>query len=589
MRKRTILVLAILSISLAPAASAAPKPLAGKACSKVGATSIVKKEKLTCIASGKKKIWSKPINTSLASVKPPVSPAQANSSQTNYAGIQIYSGGPGSNVSIYNSKSFDLPRPVVPAPVGTNGLFWIYDPANQSASYNSPGFWYSKTDTDWTWAGANSDGSLYLTLQEGSYTFDVVETNVREYVRKRYLGTVDATKKLTIENLLPNSQGFFTVTVDLVKSRAKTVFTPTNKCQLSDQTKNTQGQVGFPQALGRLPTSGAIKALIVPVDFSDVPGKGIPATEYAGMMSGMHDFYAKMSGNRVSFDVKTLKDWVRMPVLSTFHKLGSWNQGDISAYWKLALKTADPLVDYSLFDVVYVLSPKEIPWSSIAYGPAGPMNIDSLEMNTNDGPVLNITNSGADAWQNVSTGSTWKWIAHETGHLFGLHDLYVNPGPHVYGSWDLMSNNWSNSAIEINAWNRYLLGWITDSQVTCLDANELTPSSVDKLIDPIERINSLPKSVIVRLSDSKIIVIESRRNEGLDRLNPEEEGTLVYTVDMTIPSIKGGWKVQRRPGSVKPFFEDAALHQGDVITVEGVRIEIISRDQSGDTVRISKP
>jgi hypothetical protein len=28
---------------------------------------------------------------------------------------------------------------------------------------------------------------------------------------------------------------------------------------------------------------------------------------------------------------------------------------------------------------------------------------------------------------------------------------------------------------------------------------------------------------------------------------------------------------------------------GDVITVDGLRIEVVSRDQNGDTVKISKP
>jgi M6 family metalloprotease-like protein len=294
-----------------------------------------------------------------------------------------------------------------------------------------------------------------------------------------------------------------------------------------------------------------------------------------------------MSGNKVKFDYQVIKNWVRMPVSSTFHKLGTWGQGDVFGYWKLAVETADPLVDYSQFDVVYVLSPREIPWSSIAFGPAGPLN--SSGISTDDGPVTNITLSGADAWQNVAQGTPWKWIAHETGHLFGLHDLYVNPGDAVYGTWDLMSNNWSTGAIEINSWNRYLLGWLTDSQIKCLNAVDINSTGVTQLINPIARINELTKAVVVRLSDTKILVIESRRNEGFDALTPSQEGSLVYTVDMTIPTIKGGWKVQRRPGSVDSQFTDAALRVGDVINVEGLRIEVISRDQNGDTVKISKP
>jgi M6 family metalloprotease-like protein len=464
---------------------------------------------------------------------------------------------------------------------------WIYNPNDKKSKAGSPGVWLQITGGDWKFLSANSDGSFYANLVSGSYLFDVVEPNPKQYVRKRYTATVNSAGDLSISGMRANSAGFFTVTVDLPPSESVNNFVPTTQCQLLDQTNNPQMQVGFPKAPGRLPSFGTVKALIIPVDFADVPGQRAPAEEFTPMTDGMNQFFYAMSGNKVKFDYQVIKNWVRMPVSSTFHKLGTWGQGDVFGYWKLAVETADPLVDYSQFDVVYVLSPREIPWSSIAFGPAGPLN--SSGISTDDGPVTNITLSGADAWQNVAQGTPWKWIAHETGHLFGLHDLYVNPGDAVYGTWDLMSNNWSTGAIEINSWNRYLLGWLTDSQIKCLNAVDINSTGVTQLINPIARINELTKAVVVRLSDTKILVIESRRNEGFDALTPSQEGSLVYTVDMTIPTIKGGWKVQRRPGSVDSQFTDAALRVGDVINVEGLRIEVISRDQNGDTVKISKP
>jgi hypothetical protein len=144
-------------------------------------------------------------------------------------------------------------------------------------------------------------------------------------------------------------------------------------------------------------------------------------------------------------------------------------------------------------------------------------------------------------------------------------------------------------AIEINSWNRYLLGWLADSQINCLNAVDINSTGITQLISPIERIDQQTKAIVVRLSDTKILVVESRRSEGFDVLAPSQEGSLVYTVDMTIPTIKGGWKVQRRPGSTDPQFVDAALRAGEAITVEGLRIEVVSRDQNGDTVKVSKP
>jgi len=247
---------------------------------------------------------------------------------------------------------------------------------------------------------------------------------------------------------------------------------------------------------------------------------------------------------------------------------------------KELISASDPTVDFSKFDVAYFLSPKSIPSSSIAYGPAF---VNDLK--TQDGVLRNASFSGADAYQNFP-GAGWKWISHETGHLFGLHDLYtVDPQPPTYGSWDLMSLNWSTAAIEINAWNRYIQGWLDDNQISCLDKNKPTNETI--VLNPIARINNLTKAIVVKISDSKIVVIESRRSEGFDVLSPSQAGTLVYTVDMKIGSIKGGWQTQRRPGSTAKDFTDAALKTGDKIVVEGVSIEVISQNTEGDKVKVS--
>ena len=199
---------------------------------------------------------------------------------------------------------------------------------------------------------------------------------------------------------------------------------------------------------------------------------------------------------------------------------------------------------------------------------------------------MNISLSGADAWHNLA-GAPWKWISHETGHLFGLHDLYTTDTA-TYGQWDLMSDNWSLGVIELNSWNRYLLDWLSDSQVVCLDATNITGAESEVLLDPIERNNSLTKSVVIKISNTKIVVVESRRNEGFDVMDSSNEGVLIYTVDMNIATQKGGWNIQRRPGSVSTNFKDAALRAGEKIVTNGVTIEVLARDANGDRVKISK-
>jgi len=535
--------------------------------------------------SGEKLVWKKDANAGALPATATTTTTTTPVKQTKPSkGINLYSGGAGS-FEQSKQQSFELPRSVKAAPSGSNVKFWIYNPDSINTAIGKDGIFYMTASASWKHAKSNSDGSFYANWAPGDYTIDVVEPST-SYTRKRYSATVNSSGVFAMDDLKANSKGYFTVTVD--KLATTPTFSQRTSCQLLDQTSDKSGQVGFPKATGRLSSNGVIRALIIPVDFADVPGNGSPENVFTAMTDGMNEFYFHVSANRVKFEFTTLSSWVRMPVSSSYHRLGTWNKGDVDGYFKLAFKTADPLVDFSLFDVVYVLSPKEIPLSSIAYGPAGPM-LPNNGLTTNDGQLMNISLSGADAWQNGSSGP-WKWISHETGHLFGLHDLYTTDTTDIatYGQWDLMSDNWSEGVIELNSWNRYLLDWLSDSQVVCLDASNITSTGSEILLDPIERNNTLTKSVVIKISNTKIVVVESRRNEGFDVMDSSNEGVLIYTVDMTIETGKGGWNVQRRPGSVSTNFKDAALRTGEKIVTNGVTIEVLSRDANGDRVKISK-
>ena len=108
-------------------------------------------------------------------------------------------------------------------------------------------------------------------------------------------------------------------------------------------------------------------------------------------------------------------------------------------------------------------------------------------------------------------------------------------------------------------------------------------------ISPIVRQDREVKTIMVPVTSSKILVVESRKSESLDVIPANREGVLVYTVDMKKGQLGGGYEIQKRVGSTDRNYEDAALRVGDSITVEGVKISVIALSSSGDSVRISKP
>jgi M6 family metalloprotease-like protein len=456
--------------------------------------------------------------------------------------------------------------------------------------------------------GANADGSLYLTLAAGTYQFDTVEPNglASSMLRHRYQLTVTAAGAASIKDTNPTSAGIYPVTVDMavapvsaavqklqddlkaLAAQPVSTFKPTSLCQLTDQVTpnrsfSTDISAGFPKVRTRLKSYGHLKALIIPVDFPNVNGVDNPGSFFTPLANDVRDFYMSQSYGRLAFDFEILPNWVRMPFSPSKYGFTSVNgSGDFTSYRNDIFAMLDKQIDFSKYDAVYILVPKEMPMSQMGYGPA----ITSPTW-TSTGYVNNGATGGADMYNNLP-GAQWKWMAHETGHAFGLYDEDLNHASQTLGFWGLMAMNWSVNAIEHNSWDRYLQGWLPEEQVACLAKPALTGAGTTVKLSPLERLNTDTKAVMVPLSASKILVMESRKNEGYDHIVTGHEGVLVYTVDMTVGTLGGGYRTQRRVGSVDPNFEDAALHVGDTITVDGVTVSVTASSADGNTVKVAK-
>lgn len=505
--------------------------------------------------------------------------------------------------------------PAVPGNVraapDANLKLWLYDPRSATGAALATGIFIQNlgTKTDWQFVPANPDGSLHLKLPAGDYQFDTVEPQGlgSGFARIRYLVTVSAAGVASIRNNIPDASGFHAVTIYAAVPAASaqaqkarndlwaranlpaSAFKPGSPCQLLDQvTPNrslaTDISAGFPKVRIRLPSSGHIRALIVPVDFPDLNGRDDPGKFFTPLANDVRAFYLKQSYGRLAFDFDIVPNWVRLPFSPGKYGFTSMNgSGDFNSYRSDIIALTSSQIDYSKYDAVYFLVPKEMPMAQMGYGPA-----ITTPVWTSTGFVANGATGGADMYYNESrgvVGAQWKWMAHETGHALGLYDEDLGHASQTLGFWSIMAYNWSNSGIEHNGWDRYLQGWLPEKQLACL-AKPRSARTVS--LSPLERQGAGIKAAMVPLSSSKILVMESRRNEGYDRIAAGNEGVLVYTVDMTRGSLGGGYRTQRRPGSSAPNFEGAALHAGDSVTVDGVTVTVTATDADGDTVTVSK-
>ena len=500
-----------------------------------------------------------------------------------------------------------VPSNLTVAPDGTNFKLWIFDPRNRNVALGSPGIFIKSSTFDWRLVSATSkDGSFYMKLDPGTYDFDVLQPSdtSKALTRKRYLARVSPAGVVTIDEKVVDTQGYFAVTVNVATTNTEAAqrlsaltalanessltFRPTSDCQLLDQVTTTRRlnvglSAGFPKVRTRLPSYGRIRSLIVPVDFSDVPGVDDPVTFFKPIAEGVRDFFFNSSYGRLAFDFEILPNWVRVPFLATKYKLGSnVGAGDPVGYRKEIVDLTESLIDYNQYDAVYFLVPKQMPMSVMGWGPA-----ITYPIMTSTGYITNGATGGADMYlpQN-GTYAARNWMVHETGHAFGLYDEDLDHASATLGNWGVMANSWSRNAIELGGWDRYLQGWLSDSQVSCLPLDSLTKAGTTVKLSPLVRQTPETKVAMVPLSTSKILVMESRKSEGFDVIAAGREGVLVYTVDMKIGQLKGGYRTQRRLGSTDRVFEDAALRTGDSITVDGVVITVVELSSSGDTIRV---
>ena len=341
---------------------------------------------------------------------------------------------------------------------------------------------------------------------------------------------------------------------------------------------------GWPRIDERLKSTGDVTATVLMVDFPDAPATMTPTDAFA-RISPSGDVLKEMSYGKLNHTFKPQLKWYRMSKNSSDYVAGGWTFDKHRDYITEAAKLADADTDFSKTDSLIILAnpdAKGIGFNGPAFAPIRKKGI------TLDGKY--ISNGATSAFAYL--GNDWiGWLNHEVSHTLGLADLYAatqsnpaNPsdGYRYTGSFSYMGKAtavWgSPSLLAFERWN---LGWIADSQIKCLKDAKST-----ELISPVQTSGGV-KAVIIPISRTKAVVIESRRAIGIDK-NIAKSGALVYVVDSSIQSGEGPVKVFPSDLSGDPRYLKAPRALGESVTTEGVTIKVTKSDDSGDTVEITK-
>ena len=374
---------------------------------------------------------------------------------------------------------------------------------------------------------------------------------------------------------------------------------PVADCKLFDPFKGSV-RLGFPKNTARLNATGNQKILLMAVDYSDAPttDNAIEALKLAFDTEKVSGFFKSVSYGQLSFTYDYFPKVVRLPSPSPNYtnKLTNPNPPYLDVYKVMqdAATIISGQVNFSSYQVIAILDLGRIDgWGSWGFA----LPYESPGFATTTGYIKNATVMSSRGGKSPTPASGYRTstLIHEIGHLFGFIDLYIiAPGNFFIGQtpghFDIM-----NGAGEFLSWQRWLQGWIPDSNVTCLNFSD--PSGVFQL-KPLGKSTSGTQMSVIRLSPQKALVLESRKGTTADDLGGNE-GLLAYEIDLSIPTLHGPIRIIPRNtpatlAAISPNFADSERFQeapaqtGHYIRYKDILIENKLSNQDGESIQIYK-
>ncbi|KAI1171397.1 M6 metalloprotease [Nemania sp. FL0916] len=295
---------------------------------------------------------------------------------------------------------------------------------------------------------------------------------------------------------------------------------------------------GFGYELNCAPSVGTLSAFMIFVDFSDQGAtESSPQELHDFFLPSAADWYATASYGALELSVNA--DTSRFYRMSGTAVSYNFQRGLTSQLHQRYIQ--DALAAYNApipeVDVLYVVPTKNA--TAITYSPTYVGDVTTRAGTYVAKKAVTFGHDGYATWGSLV-------LNHETGHTMCIPDYYPFNGSATglfIGGWNLMGLI-SGPSPDYFAWDKWRLGWLGDDQVDCVAENGETTHS----LSPIE-VTGGKKAVVVKHSDTEVLVAEVRSATGLDAASCAT-GVLLYTVSSTTETGEGPVRVlDATPGS----------------------------------------
>jgi M6 family metalloprotease-like protein len=352
---------------------------------------------------------------------------------------------------------------------------------------------------------------------------------------------------------------------------------------------------GFPASTFPFATkTGTVKWALIPLDFPDLAGEANFRSRVDEQMKLTSEWFNTVSEGKYKIEWVVLDKWVRIPNPTSEYKIPYSDNlervPNAIKLWNNAMTESDKVFDFTGIQTVNFILPKGQDF--VQEGLQGfPWQPEVKAVVTNEGSVSSFSIAGR--FFDKLNRKYWSYWVHEFGHAMALPHIGNSRDPNPFLGLDIMSNQDGESR-ELSGWLRFVAGWLDDEKVYCQELSTL--KNTDVTLVPLSGSGNGVKMVVVPISATKAVVIESRRETKFSCTMPSKRnGILVYTYDATLshgenflqPISTGRWALESSSDCPVTPNQNYILYKGDKISIEGVTIEVVD-SLNYDKIKLSK-
>jgi len=342
----------------------------------------------------------------------------------------------------------------------------------------------------------------------------------------------------------------------------------------SAKTVSSSGSGSGSSAPQGVPPQGTIKNLVVMFRFSNHTGRTLPTKSDMEVLfnatsphptlaptGSVRAVYLENSYGQMTLDSDVnpgMTGWITVANTEAYYANGQSGDSTLWLALRDALTQLDAVVDFRDYDadnngridsIAFIHSGYGAEWGGTdAYGATQANRIWSHrwaiqpQWNSNDGVSVYDYHISPGVWGTSGSAiGRIGVIAHETGHFFGLPDLYdtdTTAGEGI-GSWGLMANSWGFNGTQLcpphfSPWSKVFLGWVNPTVISQPGQYTVNQSQSNP---QVYRINS-------GFGSGEYLLIENRQNAGFDCAIPQG-GLAIWHIDDNT-----GYNTQGYPGQV---------------------------------------